>query len=114
VTEADVMTTLAALPRGDRPFSLDSLEVEMAVSMSLALAGELCVAFDRIRRLEDAVARLEGGEAEAFRAREADPKEAAERQAEAEAMMARVLRLVLDARPAKPRPSLPTSAPAAT
>jgi len=106
VTSADVMAALAALPRGDRPFSLDSLETEMAVSMSLALAGELCVAFDRIRRLEEAVARLEGGEADTFRARQADPEEAAIRQAEAEAMMARVLRLVLDARPAQPRPSL--------
>jgi hypothetical protein len=106
VTSADVMAALAALPRGERPYSLDSLEAEMAVSMSLALASELCLAFDRIRRLEEAVARLEGGEAEAFRARQADPEEAAIRQAEAEAMMARVLRLVLDARPALPRPSL--------
>lgn len=100
------MAALAALPRGDRPFSLDSLETEMAVSMSLALAGELCVAFDRIRRLEEAVARLEGGAADEFRRRQADPEEAAVRQAEAEAMMARVLHLALDPRRSLPRPGL--------
>ena len=94
----DAIVALVASMRGDRPQSLDDYEVEEVLNITLALAVELCASNDRIDRLERAVAKFGGTSLETFRTVRDEATAATERQQATEAMLMRVLRILLDPR----------------
>ncbi|MCZ8130543.1 MAG: hypothetical protein O9284_04500 [Steroidobacteraceae bacterium] len=95
---AEAIVTLASLTRGPRPFSFENREAEEVLNVALALLVELGVAFDRIDRLERLLAERTGISLDDLRATDYDGAAGAERQAARDALMARVLRIALDAR----------------
>lgn len=95
---ADAVAALVSLGRGPRPYSLDCREAEDVLTVALALAVELSAANDRIDRLEREVAALRGIGVETLREQPPEPAVAAERAQATDAMLARVLRILIDPR----------------
>ncbi len=98
MASADAILALVASARGERPQSLDSREAEEVLNIALALAVELCVANDRIDRLERLVAEGRGTPVETLRDLRFEGAEAQERQQAADALLTRVLRVLIDPR----------------
>jgi hypothetical protein len=98
IPAADAVTTLAALVRGDRPYSLENQETEAVLSIALATLVELSVALDRIDRLERVLAERTHLPLDDLRATRFDGDAAAERQAATDALLARALRITYEAR----------------
>ncbi|MEI9992523.1 MAG: hypothetical protein WDM86_21135 [Rhizomicrobium sp.] len=100
---ADAIVALISSARGARPHSLDNLEVEEALNISLALLVELAVSNERIDRLERLLAERVGLPLDELRQLRFDGTAAEERQASLDALMARVLRILIDPREPKDR-----------
>lgn len=104
-TAAEAILALVDSARGNRPQSLDDREVEEVLNIALALLVELSVSNDRIDRLERIVAAQGGMTVEQLRDTRYDGGVADERQQAMEALLARVLRVLLDPRvPSDGRP----------
>lgn len=102
----DAIVSLVNSARGNRPYSLDDVEVENVLNIALALLVELSVANDRIDRLERVVAEQGGTSVEALRDIRYDGAVAEERQGQMDALLARVLRILIDPRtPTDGRPA---------
>lgn len=102
---ADAILSLVTSARGDRAYSMDDVEVENVLNITLALLVELSVANDRIDRLERIVAEQSGMPVETLRDISYDGAAADERQGAMDALLARVLRILIDPRtPADGRP----------
>lgn len=97
-TAAEAILALVDSARGNRPQSLDDREVEEVLNIALALLVELSVSNDRIDRLERIVAAQGGITVEALRDLRYDGVAADERQQAMEALLARVLRVLIDPR----------------
>ena len=96
---AEAIVALTQLARGERRYSLENRETEDVLNIALALLVELSVAFDRIDRLERVLAERTGMPLSELRAIDyADGAAGEERQEAASALIARVLRIRLDAR----------------
>ena len=103
---ADAVLTLISSARGDRPYSLDDAEVENVLNIALALLVELSVSNDRIDRLERMVAELNGVPLEELKQTRYTGEDAEARQADMDALLARVLRILIDPRtPSDGRPA---------
>ncbi|MES2056530.1 MAG: hypothetical protein V4564_11385 [Pseudomonadota bacterium] len=94
----DAILALVHSARGSRPQSLDDREVEEVLNIALALLVELAVSNDRIDRLERFVAEQGGMTVEALRDTAYDGAAADERQQATDALLARVLRILIDPR----------------
>lgn len=102
----DAILAVVQSGRGTRPQSLNDRETEEVLNIALALLVEQAVANDRIDRLERMVADLRGEPVAAVRDAAYDGDAAAERQAATDALLARVLRIMLDPRePTDGRPA---------
>lgn len=102
----DAVLALVASARGTRPYSLDDVEVENVLNIALATLVELSVSNDRIDRLERMVAELKGNAVADLRDLRYSGAEADERQAAMDALLARVLRILIDPRePTDGRPA---------
>lgn len=97
---ADAVLALVASGRGTRPYSLDDVEVENVLNITLALLVELSVSNDRIDRLERLVAGQGGMAVEELRDIRYDGAAADERQAAMDALLTRALRILIDPREA--------------
>lgn len=97
-TAAEAILTLVDSARGNRPQSLDDREVEEVLNIALALLVELSVSNDRIDRLERIVAEQGGTTVDLLRDTRYDGADAEERQQAMEALLARVLRVLIDPR----------------
>ena len=97
-TAAAAILDLVASARGGRPQSLDDREVEEVLNIALALLVELSVSNDRIDRLERIVAEQSGITAQALRDIRYDGAAADERQQATDALLAHVLRILIDPR----------------
>lgn len=97
-TAVEAILALVDSARGNRPQSLDDREVEEVLNIALALLVELSVSNDRIDRLERIVAAQGGTTVEALRDLRYDGVAADERQQAMEALLARVLRVLIDPR----------------
>lgn len=97
-TSVEAILDLIKLARGPRPFSFDDPEAEVVLNVALGLTVELAVANDRIERLEQAVAALSAQPVADWRVEAVAREDAGQRTEAAEAMMLRVLRIVLDPR----------------
>ena len=97
-TAAEAILALVDSARGDRPQSLDDREVEEVLNIALALLVELAVSNDRIDRLERIVAEQSGMTVEALRELRYEGAIAEDRQRAMEALLARVLRILIDPR----------------
>lgn len=96
---AEAIIALTQLARGERRYSLENREIEDVLNIALALLVELSVVFDRIDRLERVVAERTGMSLSELRAIDyAEGAASDERQEAANALLARVLRIRLDAR----------------
>ena len=96
---ADAIVALIQLARGARPYSLQSRETEEVLNISMALLVELSVALDRIDRLERLLAERTGMPLSELRATDyVQGTDAEERSDATNALVARVLRIVLDPR----------------
>lgn len=105
-TAAEAILALVDSARGTRPQSLDDREVEEVLNIALALLVELSVSNDRIDRLERIVAAQGGMTIETLRDLSYDGADADERQQAMEALLARVLRILIDPRiPTDGRPA---------
>ncbi|MFZ4070442.1 MAG: hypothetical protein ACOYJ6_10105 [Caulobacterales bacterium] len=96
--DADAVATLVGLNRGRRPASLTCAEAEDVLTIALALAVELGAANDRIDRLEREMARLTGRSLADQKEAAGDADAEAARAAARDAMLARVLRIMIDPR----------------
>ena len=94
----DAVLALIASARGERTYSLDNREVEDVLTIALSLLVELSVANDRIDRLERLVAELRGGTLADVRGIVYAGDEEAERGDATDALLARVLRVMVDPR----------------
>ena len=106
VAAAEAIMTLLQSGRGNRPYSLDDVEVENVLNIALALLVELGVANDRIDRLERVVADLSAMPVEHLRDIRYEDAVAEERQGALDALLARVLRILID--PRRPTDARPT------
>lgn len=97
-TKAEALTALILSARGNRPQSLANAEAEEVLNIALALLIELSVSNDRIDRLERMVAALRDEPVSALRDVRYDGEAAQERREAMEALLARVLRIMLDPR----------------
>lgn len=97
-SSSDAIVEMIRLARGERPFSFTCQEAETVLNMTLSLAVELSVANDKIARLESSVAALSGKSVADWQAQALAGEDAAERAQASEAMLLRVLRIVLDPR----------------
>lgn len=105
-TAVEAILALVESARGTRPQSLDDREVEEVLNIALALLVELSVSNDRIDRLERIVAAQSGITTETLRDIRYGGAEAEERQQAMEALLARVLRILIDPRvPTDGRPA---------
>lgn len=96
---ADAIVTLTSLTRGPRPFSFENREAEEVLNVALALLVELSVVQDRVDRLERLLSERTGLPLPELRATDyVEGAAADERQAARDALVARVLRIALDAR----------------
>lgn len=105
---ADAVLALVQSARGSRPQSLNDRESEEVLVIALALLVELAVSNDRIDRLERIVAEQAGVAVEALRDTRHDGLAAQERQQALDALLARVLRILIDPREptdGRPHPS---------
>ena len=106
-TALDAVLALVQSARGPRPQSLNSRESEDVLAISLALLVELSVSNDRIDRLERIVAEQAGMNIATLRDIRYDGLVAEERQQALDALLARVLRIMVDPRePTDGRPNL--------
>lgn len=94
----DAVLALVNSARGTRPYSLEDVEVENVLNITLALLIELAASNDRIDRLERMVAERGGVSLSDLRDTRYDGEAAEERQAAMDAMLARVLRILIDPR----------------
>ncbi|MEO7787738.1 MAG: hypothetical protein ABIR77_07975 [Sphingomicrobium sp.] len=94
----DAIMALVSTMRGSRPQSLYDGEAEDVLNIVLALTVELCASNDRIDRLEREISAQRDLPVEAFRDLRDDGAAATERQQATDAMLARVLRILLDVR----------------
>lgn len=97
-TATEAILALLDSARGNRPQSLDDREVEEVLNIALALLVELSVSNDRVDRLERIVAAQGDMTVEQLRDTRYDGAVADERQQAMEALLARVLRVLLDPR----------------
>lgn len=98
VSAADAILALLQSARGSRPHSLADVEVENVLNIALALLVELSVANDRIDRLERVVAELSAMPVEQLRDIRYENADAEQRQEALDALLARVLRILIDPR----------------
>jgi hypothetical protein len=103
MNSSDAILELVQTARGTRPGSLACAEAEDVMAVTLALVAELAVSNDRIDRLERMVAELRGETVQALRDTGYAGEPAAERQAAAEALILRALRIFFDPRLPRPR-----------
>ncbi|RED16770.1 hypothetical protein [Parasphingopyxis lamellibrachiae] len=96
--QAQAIAALVETARGNRPQSLENREVEETLNIALALLVELSVANDKIDRLERLVAKLRGEDVEALREIRYDGAVADQRQETTDALLMRVLRILIDPR----------------
>ncbi len=108
---ADAVLALIRSARGTRPQSLDDRETEEVLAIALALLVELSVSNDRIDRLERIVADSAGLGLAALRDTRYEGAAAEERQQALDALLARVLRVMID--PRQPTNGRPTDGRAA-
>ena len=94
----DAILALIASARGERTYSLDNREVEDVLTIALSLLVELSVANDRIDRLERLVAELRGATLAEVLGLAYAGEEEAERRDATDALLARVLRVMVDPR----------------
>lgn len=85
--------------RGERPYSLRSIENEQTLNMVLALVVELIASNDRIDNLEREIAKLKGAELSELRRVETDESVLASRREHATGVIARILRVLIDSSP---------------
>lgn len=98
VAAADAVLALVQSARGTRPQSLNDRESEEVLAIALALLVELSVSNDRIDRLERIVAEQAGSPLATLRDTRYDGPAAEERQQALDALLARVLRIMIDPR----------------
>lgn len=99
-SSSDAIATLLQTVRGQRPYSLQDQETEQCFNVTLALAVELVASNDRIDRLERQLAAFAGRPLDEVRRGASDADAEAARLAANEAMLLRVLRILVDPRPA--------------
>ena len=98
MTSTDDILTIIRAGRGQRPASLDNVETEQVLTITLALLVELGVAIDRIDRLERTLAKVAGQPLDSIREAPLGPEAEAERQDAQAALVAWALRIFFDDR----------------
>ena len=96
----DAIVSVLKAARGNRPYSMQDQETEQCFNVALALAVELVATNDRIDRLERQLAALSGRPLDEVRRDQSGAEAEADRAAANEAMLLRVLRILIDPRPA--------------
>ena len=96
----DAIISILRTTRGHRPYSMSNKEAEHCLNIALALAVELVASNDRIDRLERQLADCSGKSLVEVRLGGSSPGASEQRQESNEAMLRRVLRVLIDRRDA--------------
>lgn len=100
MTPGNAILAVLEAARGERPYSLPDMETEQCLDVALALAVELVATNDRVDRLERQLAEVSGRPLDEVRRGAASADAEAARMVANEAMLLRVLRILVDPRPA--------------